>query len=50
MERENKLFPDEPPNSLPLSFEYGEEYENGDERKYGCESDILTDGKYSDTD
>lgn len=43
-------FPEELPESLPLSFEYGEEREDGEERQYGCESDILTDEKYSDTD
>jgi len=47
---EIRHFRDEQPDSLPLSFEYGEEHENGDERQYGCESDILTDEKYSDTD
>lgn len=45
-----RRFPEETPDSLPLSFEYGEEHEDGNERQYGCESDILTDEKYSDTD
>jgi len=43
------LFPDEDPAEMPAIFEYGEIWE-GAERRYGLETDVLTDGKHSDTD